>query len=667
LRIPEQLPILLAGPVVRRIEPTSATIWVATSIELVMRCSITDLKSGAVLGLADALSFPLGEKLFINLATVNVPAGLPRNTLLGYNFEIILANKIPGVLGFEGNVLLNPNEITYADLQVPTFFLAPSGSSVRVAHGSCRKLHGEGEDAMSQLDDVLRANVTNLGQRPPALHLTGDQIYADDVDGSIIGGLTMLGRTLLGFDELIPPDNKKVTDFGTGTRGFVRNFGFTVDENVSKNHLLGFGDYAAMYVLSWSPEIWSWSRLRQIPSFQQKAAKFSSAAIRRVLANMATYMICDDHEITDDWNLNPKWMRDTANPTARRILANGLAAYWAFQAIGNDPLSNRDSSLRSAVPTYLKGKGADPAPFENAIMNFHEWHYTAPTARPTVVLDTRTRRKFAPLTGDPDKSAIFNPPPGLMNDDAFAKMLTSLKQVGGSPDDPVLIVSPAPFIGYEKVEDLQRMKANIGMVTKPIDPEADPEAWSFNGPAFAQFLKVLAQSGKKRFVIFGGDVHYGYTAFASCTHRVAGQDTTIALVQVTSTAFRNEASGASFLGLDNVLSTDDDRHLMIGHPSGGDYFLQSAEFLMSHNLPLPANWDIQLRWKYPRMGSKRLIGRTNSVIPNNNAGIVTSDTAATTHTLHTAQGPHSVTIKWADILGQVPTPVAALTKAAGVP
>jgi hypothetical protein len=61
-------------------------------------------------------------------------------------------------------------------------------------------------------------------------------------------------------------------------------------------------------------------------------------AFRRVMANTATYMLCDDHEITDDWNLDQEWEDATKkNPMARRIIANGLAAYWGFQAWGNDP------------------------------------------------------------------------------------------------------------------------------------------------------------------------------------------------------------------------------------------------------------------------------------------------------------------------------------------
>jgi len=126
-------------------------------------------------------------------------------------------------------------------------------------------------------------------------------------------------------------------------------------------------------------------------------------------------MILDDHEVTDDWNLNTKWVRDTRNPVVRRLIANALGAYWAFQSIGNDP-DGRDAPVRAAVASYLQGKGAAPSPFEAAMHGFHQWHYTAPTARPTIFLDTRTLREFASLPPDnPNPPGMLNPPPGLLN------------------------------------------------------------------------------------------------------------------------------------------------------------------------------------------------------------------------------------------------------------
>ncbi|MGV3504083.1 MAG: hypothetical protein ACO1O1_10265 [Adhaeribacter sp.] len=60
--------------------------------------------------------------------------------------------------------------------------------------------------------------------------------------------------------------------------------------------------------------------------------------VRRVLANIATYMMFDDHEVTDDWHMTREWVhRVYSKPMGRRVLQNGLAAYAVFQAWGNTP------------------------------------------------------------------------------------------------------------------------------------------------------------------------------------------------------------------------------------------------------------------------------------------------------------------------------------------
>ena len=38
-----------------------------------------------------------------------------------------------------------------------------------------------------------------------------------------------------------------------------------------------------------------------------RATGINVPIVRRILANVPTYMICDDHEITDDWNLTQEW------------------------------------------------------------------------------------------------------------------------------------------------------------------------------------------------------------------------------------------------------------------------------------------------------------------------------------------------------------------------
>jgi hypothetical protein len=39
-------------------------------------------------------------------------------------------------------------------------------------------------------------------------------------------------------------------------------------------------------------------------------------------------MICDDHEITDDWNITKEWVENVrASSCGMQVIANGLAAY----------------------------------------------------------------------------------------------------------------------------------------------------------------------------------------------------------------------------------------------------------------------------------------------------------------------------------------------------
>jgi hypothetical protein len=60
--------------------------------------------------------------------------------------------------------------------------------------------------------------------------------------------------------------------------------------------------------------------------------------VRRALANISTYMMFDDHEISDDWNLNPAWRdRVHSSPLGRTVVRNGMTSYALFQDWGNRP------------------------------------------------------------------------------------------------------------------------------------------------------------------------------------------------------------------------------------------------------------------------------------------------------------------------------------------
>ena len=75
-------------------------------------------------------------------------------------------------------------------------------------------------------------------------------------------------------------------------------------------------------------------KIDQVTKFYEALPK-----VRRMLANVPTYMIMDDHDATDDWNLNPIWVERVNKTTfGRAILRNALASYTVFQDWGNDPV-----------------------------------------------------------------------------------------------------------------------------------------------------------------------------------------------------------------------------------------------------------------------------------------------------------------------------------------
>ena len=81
---------------------------------------------------------------------------------------------------------------------LPTFYIpvGKNGSQLNILYGSCRKLHGNDEDSLIIGDKLLASSISDLKKRPSSLFLIGDQIYADDVAGPLIGYLGRLSNEL---------------------------------------------------------------------------------------------------------------------------------------------------------------------------------------------------------------------------------------------------------------------------------------------------------------------------------------------------------------------------------------------------------------------------------------------------------------------------------------
>jgi hypothetical protein len=532
-------------------------VWLATSAPVDVRAVVFRVGEGDLrpVGSGTAETVALGARLFVHLVSAAPDDGeFPSDDLLAYDVELRDGGTVRRL---EDLGLLSGNDgIAYEGLPLPTFFLRDRTPQLSVLHGSCRELHGKREDAFAAGDAVVADYARDPNRRPSAIFLTGDQIYADDVAGPIINHVTSLGNELLGWseDDLVPgvPKLADIPVYGR-QRLLKQSCGFT--SHNAGNHLVGFGEFAAMYLMAWNENVWptrfpsaadaltspgpvpdSINIRRRKYRFEVKAleeARRSLPAARRLLANVPTYMIFDDHEISDDWNLCKSWRDGVRNSVAgKRLVANGLAAYWAFEAWGNDP-DAFDESFKKTISGYLAGNGSiDGETFDDQMWSFDRWTYCAPTNPPAIVLDTRTQRGF-----DSEDGAAR-----LINKRGLEHVGEVARRGGYEPDERLVIVSPVPIFGLELQERRQKFLASR---VKPY--RVDLEAWHSNLHGLLDFLDFVMDDLKLTECIFlSGDVHYGMNVDVS----FSTQDRELHALQLVSSALRHSGTSSGLaLGL----------------------------------------------------------------------------------------------------------------------
>ncbi len=575
-----ELPVVLAGPILRRTSAEGAWVFLVTSVPVAVRGSLRNESTGQWIGGGGGSSTWYGDRMHITLFRLAGGDGtgrLPLDTVLGYQLYFACTTERYTIT--EGCIYTR-EEVALGSYELPTFVI-PSprhNSALRFIHMSCRKPHGEGYDAMKYALDLLESRATEARQRPAFAMLTGDQVYADDVHNYILARARTLAWLLAGRPENVPGVYAPLTRvlggeslhrgegaFTDRRRGtIVRESDMTTDHGA--NHVLGFYEFASLYLLAWSPYPAIHLDLRR-PSRDNLATFIESHHFRpdlalKFLANIPSYMTFDDHEITDDWNITATVQRNTrTNVTARRVIANGIAAFWVFQFKGNDPLANvaLDAPIRARIRQIAAGVDPEPPPvpspptmnhpvtrtappsedpFDRAMWDHHDWFFRPPVPIPIISLDTRTMRAFdAPQWGA-----------RLLNSAALAKLSAHLDAIPAAGNPVVFIISAAPFIGWSDLEEfVQRLATNVAQDGEQLNLEHDPEPWSYNPAGMISMLEVLHASRHRRFVFLSGDVHYAFNAVASW--RRCGGSKIVDLVQLVSSATKNEMSSGSHAGM----------------------------------------------------------------------------------------------------------------------
>ncbi len=656
-----ELPTLLAGPILRRCEPARACIWLATSVEAsvvaeVRRGPQQELRSQAtmlsthraagddVLGSAEATAVRLGQRLWVHLAEVRPTAGeLPADELLVYDVEV--GGRTLGDLG----LLDGADGLAYAGLGLPSFFLRRSVPALHLLHGSCRLLHGAGEDAFLAADELLAGVARDISARPALLLLTGDQIYGDDVAGPLVGHLRGLADRLMGAaDDASVPDLPPLSEVPVYGRGDLMRERAAFTSPKADNHLGSFGEYAAMYLTAWNGRTWPQdlpaigdalpgASARQRHRYASDGAALggtrrSLGAVRRVLANTPTLMVFDDHDVTDDWNLTAGWRdRVRARPAGRRIVANALASFWAFQGWGNQPEAF-DAGFREQLSTHLVDGGGAEA-YERTLWDYDRWSFVAPTDPPTLVLDTRTQRAF----DSPEGAAR------LVGEHERRRLLRLCEDAGHRPGRPLAVVSAVPVYGLEVTERRQKYLAG------KLGPyEIDFEAWHSNLHGTVDLLHLLVEDLRPGWcLLLSGDVHFGMTVEA----RVGVGERTLPIAQLVASSFKHSGA-ASRVVLDVLGSGVSATHHRVGWD--GPPELDDPSGLKGRVLARAANtdgWDPDSPvFLSPQMArrlgvaeppryreSRRYVRpdghRRSVVVGENNVGLVAVEGARVTHRL----------------------------------
>lgn len=455
---------------------------------------------------------PLGPRLHVAVVTADSGAALEWGA--GYEYDLAFVEgghtrglRDDGVLVARYGEAELVEQLVYRAGDRPGFVVpAAEAEALRIVHGSCRKLHGAGHDALAHVDHLIELAVTRDRRpgldasvvRPQLLCLTGDQVYADDVHTSLLRRLHVYAALDLDGREAV-----EIADLWPGRRAAaLAAAGLT--SGAMASHLVGFAEFVAMYVFAWSPV--AWGLFDEIPD-DLKGAHRALPRVRRALANVSSLMVFDDHEVTDDWNIRRSWFEAVmAGGLGRRVVRNGLLAYAVFQHWGNDPAAfeagagaallgllaagwRGASGDRAAVIAveHRLGLVADPGDLAGARAGAidYGWCYETPAAV-VVGLDCRMRRAF--LGGQVDlasRAAIDERLP------AGAARLT-------------VVLSPTPVLGWRLLERVQALAGRLG-----LDVAFDDEAWG-QSPAQAWLLARLLSRGPA--LVLSGDVHYGFAA-----------------------------------------------------------------------------------------------------------------------------------------------------------
>ncbi|GLX87359.1 hypothetical protein tloyanaT_36120 [Thalassotalea loyana] len=546
---------LLAGPIIRRCTQNQVNFWLVTDCQYQIVLQLSSEDGSFVLhqrlDSQHQTTIRIGERAFIQLITIP-EQNIPQEVKLSYDMSFYL--------GEDKQFSLADIESLMYRGEKPSFVVKQKLN--KVLHGSCRKPHYDSEDALLQVDQQIDSTLSTSLERPALLMMSGDQVYCDDVCGPMLNAIHQVIELLGLYEESWQvcqhtteanhqeiDNSKQLFETPQGyyqrhlflphdkiNHGFINKIFGASKQPIftsvnAKNHLVTASEVFALYLLTWSPALWQSVDLdnvdrvpesfRTVYRAEQKVIeRFVGGLdkVQRALAHIPTYMIFDDHDVTDDWNLTRAWEESAyQNPFSKRIIGNALLGYLLFQGWGNAP--DKVKPLIDSLTEHFDNEIKAHDVLIDNLLDFDEWHYHLDTSPKMVVLDTRTRRWRS--------ESFAGKPSGLMDWESLCEMQQELIH-----QPSVILVSAAPIYGVKLIETIQRVFTFFG---KPL--MVDAENWMAHSGTANVMLNIFRHyKTPPNFIILSGDVHYSFVY--EVEHRFIKSQSSI--LQITCSGIKNE-------------------------------------------------------------------------------------------------------------------------------
>jgi phosphodiesterase/alkaline phosphatase D-like protein len=475
---------LRVGPLVRATSASSTVIWA----EFSQACEVTLCAEPHHATPEDAALCTTTRTVTVGGRHYAAPQlhGLQPATYYRYHLSIVANNQ-----GFvEEPETAHPHESSLSMHYFRTLYTSTTPPQkyypkvpLRIAYGSCRKSGDSETDALSAFGTWLRRHSEQRETMwPHILLLIGDQIYADEPPQQLCQTYPQLR------------DGAKI-----------------------------FADFALLHEYAWTKD----------------------EGIRQVLATLPTYMIFDDHEITNNWNTSPTWRAKAIENGMEQVLVDGLVAYWIYQGWGNLYERNELHPLLTIIQ-QAEQSGADALEALRACVKKEVyattticWHYEIPTTPSIFVMDARA-----------DRSTVFSHDPQEIY--ALARIMSQSQMrelqswIQRQNTDLSILVSSVPmllppliglaeyFMGVRLWQRtlLRWLGLQLARFQQQVASKASFDHWPLYGATWREFVQLLREQ-TRRVLVLSGDVHFSYAAEAHI------RGTRSCIYQFVSTPFQN--------------------------------------------------------------------------------------------------------------------------------